>query len=57
MMINAMIKQYHEGWTITEVGIGIPESGQYDLFERFAQVDSSDTRSKGGAGLGVAISN
>jgi PAS domain S-box-containing protein len=40
---------------VTDLGRGIP-SGQLErVFERFAQVDSSDARDKGGTGLGLAI--
>jgi PAS domain S-box-containing protein len=40
---------------VTDQGPGIPEDKQGTLFERFVQVDSSATRSKGGSGLGLAI--
>ncbi len=40
---------------VLDEGRGIP-SGQLDrVFERFAQVDSTDARDKGGTGLGLAI--
>lgn len=37
-------------------GIGIPDDAKYKIFQSFSQVDSSDTRSKGGTGLGLNIS-
>lgn len=41
---------------ISDVGRGIPWSKQSSIFERFQQVDASDSRKKGGTGLGLAIS-
>jgi signal transduction histidine kinase len=41
--------------TVEDTGPGIPEAKQSEIFERFAQVDSSSKRKHGGAGLGLAI--
>ena len=41
--------------TVADRGPGIPEAFRGRVFERFAQADSSDTRSKGGTGLGLSI--
>jgi|GEM_PF-1238303 len=41
---------------VTDHGPGIPLEAQGRLFERFFQVDASNTREKGGTGLGLAIS-
>ena len=41
---------------VHDTGIGIAKERQQDIFAPFAQVDSSDTRSVGGAGLGLTIS-
>lgn len=42
--------------SVTNKGSGIPESAHSKIFESFSQVDSTDSRSKGGSGLGLNIS-
>ena len=47
-----------EGWVRVEVkdsGRGIPDDKVEKIFERFGQVDASDSREKGGTGLGLPI--
>lgn len=46
------------GWcriTVSDTGIGIPESQLEQVFLPFSQVDSSPTRHQGGCGLGLAM--
>lgn len=40
---------------VKDSGEGVPAAFRDQIFQRFAQADSSDTRSQGGTGLGLAI--
>ncbi len=40
---------------VKDQGRGIPTDKLHKIFERFEQVDASDSRTKGGTGLGLAI--
>jgi signal transduction histidine kinase len=40
--------------SVTDTGPGIAEEHQARIFEQFHQVDSSNTKAKGGTGLGLA---
>ncbi len=41
--------------SVSDEGRGIPAEHQARIFDRFQQVDASDSREKGGTGLGLAI--
>jgi signal transduction histidine kinase len=41
--------------SITDTGIGIPESRKDEIFEPFHQLDETSTRRYGGAGLGLSL--
>ena len=46
----------HVEVSVVDQGPGISRRAQARLFDRFQQADASDTRAKGGVGLGLAIS-
>lgn len=41
--------------SITDTGIGIPQSRMKEIFEPFHQLDGSSTRHYGGTGLGLSL--
>lgn len=48
----------HSGWVrvaVEDDGQGVPEAFREQLFQKFSQADTSDTRRKRGTGLGLAI--
>ena len=42
--------------TVIDNGKGVPKNFYHSIFTHFSQADSADSREKGGAGLGLAIS-
>jgi PAS domain S-box-containing protein len=40
---------------VSDEGRGVPDDKLASIFQRFSQVDASDSRAKGGSGLGLAI--
>jgi signal transduction histidine kinase len=51
----APLGETHWILTISDTGIGIPDTWQHLIFEEFRQVDGSASRKYGGAGLGLSI--
>jgi two-component system OmpR family sensor kinase len=40
---------------VVDHGPGVPPAARETIFQRFTQIDQSDTRSRGGTGLGLSI--
>jgi len=55
VMVSATSDRTHMLFSVVDHGRGIPEDKIGAIFERFQQVDASDSREKGGTGLGLAI--
>ena len=56
VVASAAAEDGHVVFRVRDEGRGIPSDKLALVFEPFAQVDSSDTREKGGTGLGLTIS-
>lgn len=53
--LTVVAGEWQVRFDIVDEGPGIPVEQLEEIFNRFQQVDASDTRSKGGTGLGLAI--
>ena len=54
--VQARAREKDMLFSVTDRGRGIPPEKIEGIFNRFEQVDASDSRDKGGPGLGLAIS-
>ena len=55
VLLKAIDQPHQVLFKVIDHGRGIPEDKLESIFERFQQVDASDTRKHGGTGLGLAI--
>lgn len=55
VLVSGMVDGPFARLEVRDHGRGIPPDMHAVIFERFAQVDASDSRDKGGTGLGLAI--
>ena len=55
MLVSSQLQEEQVLFSVQDKGRGIPADKLVTIFERFQQVDASDSRKKGGTGLGLAI--
>lgn len=55
VMVSAEINQSQIQIQVSDTGIGIPENELENIFRSFEQVDGSESREFGGAGLGLSV--
>ncbi len=55
VVVSSDLKDENIAFSVTDNGIGIPEKDRESIFESFRQVDGSETRSYGGAGIGLSL--
>ena len=53
--LSGVLRENEFVFCVADQGRGVPEAKLETIFERFSQVDGSDSRDKGGSGLGLAI--
>lgn len=53
--VEVRVRDGHAFVGVVDHGAGVPEEFRERMFQRFAQADASDRRTKGGTGLGLAI--